>query len=222
MAGFEFNFGENDGEAREAGNPSGEQPGNSGSSGTGSANTGQNRKDASSEPVTSSIGPATKRRGRKPLPRDANGNIIRTAGAAQGGTATKGKLAVSFNPNDRDKVRQQIQGIHAAAATLTRQPLFLLSDMEANGLTDSLCDVLDYHNINLTEKGGAGGLYLALGLTVFGIYKPRLDAIRKGVGTQINATPAKPSNPADAATVVSGGGRMMDFTSDIDNSSTQH
>lgn len=181
---------------------------------------GENRSEPREAPASAAI-VGKRRRGRPALPRDANGNIIRdgsasgpSASAAGQGTGSQSKkLAVKFTPNNRDQVRQQIAGMHQAVSMLTRQPVFMLSNPEADALTKSLCDVLDYHNINLTEKGGAAGLYVALGLTVFSIYKPRLDFIKNGGGTVIEARPTAAASPGDA---VFANANKVDLSADTD------
>lgn len=166
-------------------------------------------------------GPVEKRRrGRQPYPRDENGNIIRPDGSI--GAAPKSqkqpRLDVNeFTKNDRASIASQIQGIHAAVATLTRQPVFLLKDQEGKQLSSALCDVLDYHKINLSEVGGAGALYLALGLTVFGIYKPRMDYIRTGGQQTVEATASEPTSKGEASMRQTG---KMDFTADVDPATT--
>lgn len=176
---------------------------------------------------------APKKRGRKAYPRDAAGNIIRPTGNASSDAASDpseraGKPraqnqnkgvdlnAKAFVPNDRRKVRAQIQGMHQAIAMLVKAPIFLLNDFEADALTTSLCDVLDYHKVNLTDVTGAGGLYVALGLTVFSIYKPRMDMLAKGyTGLEIKQEkPAAPATPFEANIKPAKGG--MDFSQDLD------
>jgi hypothetical protein len=156
--------------------------------------------------------PIAKRRGRPSLPRDASGAIIRDANTSPSTGKEKAGVGVKgFVKNDRAKLEQQITGIHAAASVLTKQSVFALQPVEAKGLTSALSDVLDYHEINLTEAGGVGGLYLALALTVYGIYKPRLDFIKNGGKPKLVAERAtRPATAGDAAFVQ----RPMDFTAD--------
>lgn len=163
---------------------------------------------------------APKRRGRQPYPRDAAGNIIRPAdaGTGAGNKAQKGKgekLAVEFKPNNRAMVLNNIQGMHAMAAALTKQPVFLLAPHEAQALTDSLCNVLDYHRINITDATGPWGLYVALGLTAYTVYKPRLALLKRG-GVQIEHPSAATTPEQQAFEAGLQGG--MDFSGDIDPS----
>lgn len=207
---FDFDDGEAGNQNNGAGNESGEQPGNNASNLNGGS-TANSSNDASSIPPI-----AKSRRGRPSLPRDASGNIIRDGSVSSNQRPDKEKSkgldlkGQKFVANDRPKVRQQIQGIHQAVAMLTKQPVFILTDDEANGFTSSLCDVLDYHSINLTQAGGAAGLYLTLAITAFGIYKPRLDYIAKGGQVQVER-PTAPSSP-DEIIATKG---TMDFTGDI-------
>jgi hypothetical protein len=226
--GSKFEFGGNLKSPENANGGQGTVSGNSGSNGASERTNGGGgfSPEAHASPVR-------KRRGRPALPRDASGNIIRdgssAANASGGGNASRAadapkgaKLDLGkFKPNDRPGVRQQIQGMHAAVATLTKQPVFLLQDIEAESLTKALCDVLDYHEINLTEAGGAGALYLALGLTVFGIYKPRLDYIRTGGQMEIKGRATAPASPGEAKQQKAQG-FTMDFTGDATAESVAH
>lgn len=123
------------------------------------------------------------------------------------------KLALDFKPNERPKVFLNIHGMHQAAAMLAKQPILLLNEAEAKALTDSLCDVLDYHKINITDVTGPWALYVGLGLTCFALYQPRILAIKRG-GQQIES-PTAPATPAEAE-FRAAGMRPMDFTGDLD------
>lgn len=194
----------------------------SGSAGSETSGNGGTVDGGARDPNTvAASGP--KKRGRKPLPRDAAGNIIRAPGTANAAgnprdASNKAGLGVGFKPNDRPKIRQQIQGMHAAAAMLTKQPVFMLHDTEAVALTDALCDVCDYHEMNLSDAGGPYGLYIALAITAFGIYKPRFDIIASGGKIVGVATAAAPTSEGEATQQRQNGGGMMDFSSDT----TQH
>lgn len=226
MADFSFDTnGSSDGDAKPVLGTGSEgasgQP-TSGSTGSeASGNDGTASNGARDPNTVAASGP--KKRGRKPLPRDASGNIIRAPGTADAAgnprdASNKAGLGLGFKPNDRPKIRQQIQGMHAAAAMLTKQPVFMLADVEAVALTDALCDVCDYHEMNLSDAGGPYGLYIALAITAFGIYKPRFDIIASGgkiVGVN-NA--AAPTSEGEATQQRQNGGGMMDFSHDT----TQH
>jgi hypothetical protein len=117
-----------------------------------------------------------------------------------------------FKPNDRKAVGNNIQALHAVAATLTKQPVFLLQPQEGAMLTESLCNVLDYHKINITETAaGPLGLYMALGATAFAIYGPRLAYLKKS--RQQIEQPSAPPTPEDAAITPNTG--TVDFSGDI-------
>ena len=122
-------------------------------------------------------------------------------------------MDLGFTPNNRPKIKEQIQGIHAAIATLAKQPVFLLNDQEGSALTNALCDVCDYHHINLTSAGGVYSLYLVLVITAFSIYKPRIDFIIASENAT-NITPTAPANPADATNRQRRNGGI-DFSADI-------
>lgn len=217
--GVDFNFDGPESGPSDNQENAGVEPGNSGAS---AANPGNANVDSG----PTAIPPATKsRRGRPSLPRDAAGNIIRDSSAIDAtGTGTgaapnakarkqKGVAVNEYKANDRDQIFANIHGIHAAAAMLTKQPILLLQPEEALGLTKALCDVLDAHQINITDKGGRAGLYVSLALTAYGIYAPRLKAIKQG-GGPINITPPRPTSTSEAANAV-GGGLKMDFTADV-------
>lgn len=213
MAKFSFEDGSDNGADNGPASGAGSAPagGPGQDSGIGSGASGGAVGARSAESAAGPIAP--KKRGRKPLPRDAAGNIIRDASASPANAGSKAGMDLGgFTPNDRVKVRSQIQGIHSAVAVLTRQPVFALVDAEAIQLTNALCDVLDYHRINLTEAGGHYGLYMTLIVTVFGVYKPRMDILKTGgkvVG--IKDAPSKPTSPGE----VQRPRGMMDFGGDI-------
>lgn len=201
MAGESFSF---DDAAGNGGNgidsatnaTTGSVSGNSSVDGNGNETLGTTDSGGSQASRDTVYAPIPKKRGRQPYPRDDAGNIIRPDGSTgpapkSGGTKSP-QLGVGFTLNNRPRVREQIQGIHTAVATLTKQPVFMLSNQEADSLTNALCDVLDFHKINLTQSSGVGGLYLVLAVTVFGVYKPKLDSIRKGEPIIDAASPSTP------------------------------
>jgi hypothetical protein len=172
---------------------------------------------AASIPERAAGEPAPKKRGRKALPRDENGNIIRND--TETGTANasgKDRLSVNkegkFKGNDRAKVRMQIAGLHMAAAMLSGFHPLALTDEEATALTASLCDVLDYHEIDLFASGGNWGLYASLIITAFKIYNPRLRALNefaKHKALQKNGAKRNPPAPTGLG--------QVDFSGDIAN-----
>lgn len=210
MAGEpEFSFDDNQDGPSQADGGTGNLPGSQGAGGSDDGVTSRSPVNEvwGSRPVTKT---RTGQRGRPRLPRDAAGNIIRD-GTASTGPKTQGenpakkpglfggkageKLAVDNGKNDRGILRNNIQGMHAALATVTKQPVFMLTDQEAVSLTDALATVLDLHNINITKPAGPAAAYVTLGLVGFMIYKPRLDYIRRGGGQQIEQPPAAPATP---------------------------
>ena len=217
MAKFSFDNDGGNGDAKEPASGSASAPaiGPGQDSGVGSVPSGDASAASGSARDADSLAgsPGPKKRGRKPLPRDASGNIIRDGSDPATNAGNKAGMDLNgFRVNDRGKVRQQIQGIHAAVAILTKQSVFALADAEAVQLTNALCDVLDYHRINLTEAGGHYGMYMTLIITVFGVYKPRIDIIKSGgrvVG--VAESPAKPTSPGE----VQPRRGMMDFGANI-------
>ena len=202
MADFTF---DTDNAARSAGSEangasSGEPRRDSGTGSTTDANNGNEGQNNGARRETGegvgSFGASEiprKRRGRKPYPRDEFGNIIRPASATNAGTGSTnkgGKEGLDIK-NDREKVKANITGLHAMAAVLTKQPILNLNDNEATALTNSLCDVADYHNFNLISAGGAFGLYASLATTAYMIYVPRMIKIKQDRAAE-NAKPANP------------------------------
>lgn len=111
--------------------------------------------------------------------------------ASGSGPKAKEKLAVNpgdFVRNDRAKVRDQIQALHSAAALLTKQPVWLLNDVEAKVMSEALCDVLDEHKINLSSVVGVWGMYAVLIQVSFNVYAPRVLALSMGGGQTVNGT----------------------------------
>jgi hypothetical protein len=120
-------------------------------------------------------------------------------------------VAVEFKPNDRASVLQNIQVMHMGIATLSKQPVFLLSPHEAKAMTDSLCNLLDYYEINITGgSSNAWMIWIGFLTTFYGVYAPRLAAIRKG-GQTIEGSATLAATPGDAA---NSNGFKMDFTAD--------
>lgn len=216
MADFDFtDEGTNNGATGTTGNGAGGAPSEAGTTvNTGGKDNGANGGARTPEIDAADTGP--KKRGRKPLPRDAAGNIIRDATSAANKGGQAGLALGAFKPNDREKIRQQIQGMHMAVSVLTGQPAFMLTTQEATALTAALCDVCDYHHMNLTDAGGPYGLYLALIITVFGIYKPRVDIILSGatvVGMDTSTIPADEGEARNRQQEKKAG--MMDFSGDV-------
>lgn len=110
-----------------------------------------------------------------------------TSAGKEGGTEG---LAVK---NDRVKVRTNIEGMHMIAAVLTKQPIMILKPEEAEKLTDAVCDVADYHQINLIGVGGPTMLYATLATTMYAIYAPRMQYIKHMKASD----EAKPINPGE-------------------------
>lgn len=194
---------------------SGEPGSNSGPASAEGANNGTGSESGGTEGVGSfgaSEPPPKKRRGRKPFPRDAEGNIIRPA-AGTGNSSNKSNGERVDIKNDRVKVKMNIAGLHAMAAVLTKQPILNLQDNEATMLTNSLCDVADYHNINLIGAGGAFALYASLATTAYMIYVPRAIAIKQARA----ADDAKPANPGDYREETSNRAKSNGFRMDFSN-----
>jgi len=187
------------------GSANGSRPGNIGIA----EPIGQNQQSANDPGKTANgapVGVTKKSRGRQPYPRDAEGNIIRPDGSKSPGNKKEKLVLGGFKPNDRAAFRGNVQGLHAAAAAFTRQPVFALTPQEADALTKATCDVLDYHKINATDAAGAMGLYVTLIAVSFAIYQPRVMYLRSQRAQNVSATA-----PADAQEAVFGNGVKMNF-----------
>lgn len=188
-----------------------------GQSGTGGPDSGPSPASGTAgqdgkpiDPAAAAPGPGPKRRGRPP----GSGAGPRPANSA--GTQTGARIPLGgFRPNDRAKVRTQIDGLHGIFAVMSGIPQMALSPDEANALTVALCDVCDYHKINLTESAGPYGLYIALALAVYKIEFPRIVgfvAFRKMKSAN--------KKPAESAAHPTSPGEMpqtgtVDFSGDI-------
>lgn len=64
----------------------------------------------------------------------------------------------------------------------------MLNDLEANALTDAICDVLDEHKISLGKVVGIWGLYATLITVSFNVYMPRVYALSTGQGQTVEGT----------------------------------
>lgn len=213
MADFSFDNANPDGSN---GSPvSGDISGKPGStSGESNAQSGANGSTGTNNGTTGETEfPAKKRRGRKPYPRDAAGNPIRPDPATAASSNKSGKEGLAVK-NDKAAVKQNILGLHAMAAVLTRQPILALKENEGEALANSLCDVADYHGINILQTGGAFGLYASLCTVGYMIYVPRFKAIkdnRAGLTNEQERT-ATPGEARDDAIKRAG---TMNFDGDI-------
>lgn len=143
-------------------------------------------------------------------------------GTSDNGTASsadqrgKARLAVV---NDREKVKQNIGGLHLMAAMLLKQNVLILQENEASKLANALCDVADYHNYDILGVGGASVLYISLASVAYAIYVPRMVAIKMGQGngpiTQEKGNGADneewPMRPSEASTRASNDAGTMNY-----------
>lgn len=153
----------------------------------------------------------------KGAPRKRRAGAGRKPGSASGtGTNTNAGRKEGLVVNDREKVRNNIAGLHAMAAILTKQPLLNLNEKEAELLSNSVCDVADYHGMNLITAGGAFSLYASLCTACYMIYMPRIIQIkmkRAGIGGGEEA----PETPGEARERATREAWKMDFSQDIAN-----
>lgn len=214
MADFDF-----DANATGSGPDGGAGP-SEGSGGPGAGGVGSPPSSGGNAPGGAGGGPAPdpaippkRRRGRPP----GSANRPKSDAGTAAPAADKGDkegVALGFKKNDRNKVQQNIAGMHMMAAVLTKQPIVMLTEPEAKALTGAVCDVADYHKISLDGAGGPLALYLALATTAYGIYVPRIVALknlREGE-TIVGVAPATPGEAKAAAQNRAG---TMDFSGDI-------
>lgn len=192
-----------------AGSSSGETVNSNGASNAAGQSGGANGEASSFDPAApygrKDDGTPRKRRpggGRKPS------SATDATGASSTDKGAKDRLGIK---NDRAKVEKNIAGLHAMAAVLTKQPIMNLKAEEATALTNSLCDVADYHNFDLMGAGGAFGMYASLATTAYMIYVPRFLLIKYNKAAE-QARPVTPGEAREEATTRAG---KMDFTSDV-------
>lgn len=109
------------------------------------------------DPATAIGSEQPKKRGRKP------------------GSTTKAKGAerLALDPKE---LAPQIQGLHVMLATLTGQPVFQISEIEAKMLAGNIANVAQHFDITATSKSMAiVGLVAVAGM----IYIPRVASIRR-------------------------------------------
>lgn len=218
--GFDANSGTIGNAANETGNAgnAGTATGSEPASGATIDNGGNTASEAGSNPEPASAGTfpgsaAPKRRGRPPK-LDADGNRIN---APKSGTTTTAQLGVKgFKPNDRTKAMQSIQSLHGMAAMLTKQPVFALQPEEAAAMSNALCDVCDYHQIDLFGGFGPYALYAQLAIVLYGVYMPRIAILGMKKAKPVNANPSPIETVGEAAnpSIYPETG-SMDFSSDV-------
>ncbi len=222
-AKFDFNDGPANGAGNESGGAASNGPGSTSGTGTikdtnsgvTAGNSGVESGQAGTDPNNlTKLGTPRKRRpggGRKPGSTNANTSNI-PSGAAINKSGTEG-LAIK---NDRAKVKTNIAGLHAMAAVLTKQPILSLNDNEASALTNSLCDVADYHGINLITAGGAFGLYASLATCCYMIYIPRIVSIKE-TKKAVTSNNEGPPMPGEARASAMNGAGVMNYGNDVSN-----
>ncbi len=167
--------------------------GGNGASGSEAAAGGEEIQAAiSPESATGAEEPVKQRRGRKP------GSSNKKAG-------TEG-LAL-----DAKELAPQIQGLHVMLATMTGQPVFQLSDIEAKMLASNIANVSQHYNITASSKSMAiVGLIAVCGM----IYLPRVASVKRAA-RPVPTQAAMPSMPDQAMeTPVHG---RYDFSGDVGN-----
>lgn len=218
MADFSFD------DAREAGNSGSKVAGSEGSGEPGSGSngaTGGGLGDGIGNVAGSTApdpGAPKKRRGRPRLTDEERAARAADRGSTANAPNTGGKEGVDlgFKKNDRKKVEANIAGIHMMAAILTKQPILQLRPQEGKALSDAICDVADYHNWSLDGQGGPFVLYATLLTTVYGIYVPRIVAIKAArEGDTVVDFAEAPATPGEAKSKAQNGAGKMDFSGDI-------
>lgn len=167
----------------------------------------------------SADGPAKKRRGRQPYPRDANGNIIRPEGSTAANKS--GKAGVDKVRNDRAKMQGQIDTLFKLAAQFTKMPHWMLSEQEAaieSEATCNLCDAMGWDLSKGTDSPLAAAVIFAV--TTVSVVKPRIDETVR-IANAIPIGPASPSTPGEARANGQARAGMVDFSADIDATAQQ-
>jgi len=114
--------------------------------------------------------PLKKRRGRKP-------------GSTNKQKENAGRLAIGAN---------QIQGLHVVLAKLTGQPIFEISEFEAQMLASSIANVSEHYDLTASSKTMAiVGLCGAIGI----VYVPRVVAVRQANRKPKGPPPLFPEMP---------------------------
>lgn len=221
MADFTLDDANPDGNDRNA--TSGNNNGNTGSpSGEGTAANGANGVKGRTFHIEGQTGESSdaaplgfKPDGTPRKRRAGGGRKPADAASTATGTSTNksGKEGLAVK-NDKAAVKQNILGLHAMAAVLTRQPILALQEKEGEALSSALCDVADYHGINILQTGGAFGLYASLCTVSYMIYIPRIQAI-KAKRAGIETEPERPANPGDTREEAVNKAGTMDFSGDV-------
>lgn len=208
-----------DGEVSGSGSPTGstQEP-------TDRSTGGESRTSADQGRPVADAPIAPKRRGRQPYPRTEDGRIIRpdgTIGPKSYAKTDKGEqagLAVGFRPNNREALRQNIQGIHQAVSQFLMVPDFMLSDAEATQMTDATANLFDRMEWNITgSNDGSGNPYILgfiFAITVFRIEQPRVLMLARMRNAR-NVTPTAPSTATEAAARSTGQGGGIDYSADL-------
>ena len=139
--------------------------------------------------------PAPKKRGRKSAAEKA-----RIAGEAF--------TAVQRNILDPKEIAPQIQGLHALLATITKQPVFVLTNEEAKNMAIALSEVSKHYNINVMSGPRASLVSLA---AVCGmIYIPKVVLIRNQRKAQKASAETNPTE-ADVMAAMAGDASTVNY-----------
>lgn len=157
----------------------------------GGGNTAGNDPNAAAPPVA----PAAKAEGRK---------RGRPPGSKNGTTSSSKKGTVGV---DEKTLAKQVQGVHVMLAMLTQQPIFQLSDNEAEMMAGALANVSRHYNVTLDGPRAAVFQLIAVGGM---IYLPRILAVRNQNLARQPQRPSAPQTPQESASVPHDG--TIDFT----------
>jgi hypothetical protein len=120
------------------------------------------------------VEPPKKRRGRKPMPRDENGNIIRdgkTESDSVTVSAPKKRGRKKTAEIDKGLLARQIVGLHQIGAMVSGIPQMAISGDEASVLAEAVANVAAEYDLAIDGKTGA---LLQLAFACASVYGPRI------------------------------------------------
>lgn len=171
-----------------------------------------------------------KKPGRKPLPRDADGNIIRDAGARSGASNPEPDAVDPVGPRPTRKARAQPQaeaepqkpeysaeaksmlarqcvGVHQMLALMTGFPELAISAKEGEILAEAMAGIATEYGVAVSGKTAASMQMLAACAIV---YAPRAVAIKVRIDGQKRARKNQQKSAEQTGVVVNGVARVMD------------
>lgn len=128
--------------------------------------------DFALKPDTVVVDPTPKKRGRKPAPRDADGNIIREVKTASSTSTTSSPTKKTARKAvDVETFARQLVGIHQMIAKLPGMAAFEISADEAAMLAPAMTQCSEEYGVSVSPKTAATFQLVAVG---FMVYAPRI------------------------------------------------